>query len=418
MPAPKDRIVKTQKDIDRLASRPPAVQTDYRVEGCPGLTFRVAPTAAVFTLRYRVNGGLRRATVGHHPAVSLRDAKNKAAHMRAGALDGIDPSPPPVPTVAVPTMAALWDRYVHARQSAWSNRTATDYRQTFDKHIMPRWGRVPITDIRRADVRKLLTDLREQSPAVATKVSRILSRFFRYAVEEDILSDNPARDIPEHLRAPVPSRDRVLSAQELAAIWEAAGDLGYPFGLFYRFCLATGLRREAVASLRWDWIDPHLATVTFPPLTEGLKQRKTRNPTSWTLPLSPLARQVLDDARAACPSTSPHVFATKDSAVSGFSVAKRRLDKALADRGHDLPPWRLHDFRRALCTHAGHAERSDETGRLAGLEMAAHLATGHNMAQGVQGVYNRASHFSAAGRALDWWADFLIELQTGQENPQ
>src|SRR3546814_16349598 len=46
-------------------------------------------------------------------------------------------------------------------------------------------------------------------------------------------------------------RERNLSMDELRRVWDAAGDMGYPFGPMYRLLLLTGQRRSEVAELEF-----------------------------------------------------------------------------------------------------------------------------------------------------------------------
>ena len=60
-------------------------------------------------------------------------------------------------------------------------------------------------------------------------------------------------------------RDRVLTEPELFEIWEAAGDLGYPFGHWIRFALLTLQRgRQECAAACWSEISADMTTWEIP----------------------------------------------------------------------------------------------------------------------------------------------------------
>jgi integrase len=50
------------------------------------------------------------------------------------------------------------------------------------------------------------------------------------------------------------ARARVLTDDELRAVWKTAEAISGPFGVFIRFLLLTGSRRSEAADLTWDEI--------------------------------------------------------------------------------------------------------------------------------------------------------------------
>ncbi len=60
------------------------------------------------------------------------------------------------------------------------------------------------------------------------------------------------------------ARERVLTGEEILAIWTASDDLGYPFGPLVRLLLLTGVRREEMAGMRHDEIDLEQRLWTVP----------------------------------------------------------------------------------------------------------------------------------------------------------
>jgi integrase len=50
------------------------------------------------------------------------------------------------------------------------------------------------------------------------------------------------------------SRDRTLSPDELAAVWQGSYKVPDPFGAFFRMLILTGQRRNEVAGARWEEI--------------------------------------------------------------------------------------------------------------------------------------------------------------------
>jgi integrase len=156
--------------------------------------------------------------------------------------------------------------------------------------------------------------------------------------------------------------------------------------------MLTGLRLNEIAAAKWE----HLAGAT---LTVPSENSKTGE--AMLVPLPPMAV----DLFAATPRFSgPYIFG---SATAGqrppqaFSAAKRRLDAALA--GAEIPPFVVHDFRRAVRSGLG---------RLGVPAVVAELCLGHRQ-PGIVGVYDRHSYFTEKRDALQQWERHLIGVVSG-----
>ena len=92
------------------------------------------------------------------------------------------------------------------------------------------------------------------------------------------------------------SRDRVLSNDELAKVWRAAGELP-SFGSLVKLLILTGARREEIGQLKWSEIEGD---------TIKLSNGRTKTGVPQTIPLSHQARELL----AGIPRISDFVFTT------------------------------------------------------------------------------------------------------------
>ena len=227
-------------------------------------------------------------------------------------------------------------------------------------------------------------------------------RLFGWAVERGIIAASPVAGI----RAPAPetARDRVLSDDEVRAFLRACKAMGEPFGPLFRLLLLTGQRRDEVASAPWSEIDLGKALWSLP-------KTRTKNGRAHDVPLAPQAVALIEalPSKGRSPLVFPAKFTRKSSGVaavrpvSGFSVAKRQLDKLmLADLG-SLPEWRLHDLRRTCVSG------------MARLGFAVHVAekvVNHvsGTMGGIVSVYQRHDFADEKRTALAAWANFLDGL--------
>jgi len=97
------------------------------------------------------------------------------------------------------------------------------------------------------------------------------------------------------------------------------------------------------------------------------------------------------------PRGGPCVFGPDGLGFSRFSSGKAQLDRRLAEVGHHLAPWTLHDLRRTVSTRLHDAGAQP-------IVVEALLA---HKQPGVAGLYNRASFRQAKREALATWHALL-----------
>jgi integrase len=371
------------------------------------LTYRVAGAGAETGTRVTtLSGSKRRLSLGEYPTVSLSDARRKATDARRLAREGIDPAGLRSPK-AEPTVADLLERYdrEHLSRNVKAGRFVALLLQ---RHVLPGWGAREVRSIARSDLIKLLEEVRQPRTSALAASSRLVARggpgsaaevrkwcraMFQFAVDAQLLTENPLANVRNRDRQT--RRDRVLSMRELCEVWQAAGDLGYPWGPFFRLLLLTGDRRGEWANARLEWFDADRTRLEIP-----AEHYKTGKP--QVVPLSRQARALLDAVPR--PELGPFLFTSTGGIrpVSGFSKAKARLDSRLATRsGSAFRDWVIHDLRRSMATHM---ERI-------GIEPhVIEVCLGHTL-RGVAGTYRHYSYLPEKTAALQRWADELVDAE-------
>ena len=263
-------------------------------------------------------------------------------------------------------------------------------------------GSKALPNIDRADIRAVLKPVRKQV-ATASYLFAVLRRLFRWAVSEGDLERSPMEGMEP---PPLPAkRDRVLDDKELALVWRASRMLGYPFGPLVRLLILTGARREEIAGLEWSELNRAAAMWALP-------ADRAKNGVATQSPLSPPALFELDAlaARTGRKEDWPRkgfVFSTTgETSVSGYSRAKKRLDKlvaALVAKEKEpiiVEEWRFHDLRRTLATGLQRlGVRFEVTEAVLN-----HVGSSKS---GVAGIYQRHDWATEKRSALNAWADHI-----------
>jgi integrase len=379
----------------------------------PGFGVRVYPSGKrMYVFQYRTRGGQqRRVAIGLHGPFTIEKARDAAADLYEGVRKGRDP-------VEEQKAAAQRDRDAiesvieefMARYMAGKGRAPRyieETRRNFDKHVLPRWRGRDLRAITRRDVIELLDGIVDEgNPVAANRTLAAVRKLFNWALQRGIIEASPVAlvEMPGAER----KRERTLAPDEIRVVWAAAGELGYPFGDFFRMALATGQRREEVAQMRTADADESERTWT-------LSSDMTKAGRAHVVPLSPLALEILAEAKEmanqlfAKPENAKfpaYVFTTRgDRPISGYSKAKVRLDKAGAAvcRAEELPPvepWTIHDLRRTVGTGLG---------RL-GVSRFVIARVLNHADRTVTGIYDRHEYLEEKRHALEAWARYLGDI--------
>jgi site-specific recombinase XerD len=111
-------------------------------------------------------------------------------------------------------------------------------------HVLPTLGDRAASDIRRADIVELLDDL-QYNKGYRAQVNRVrdsIAGLFRYAVEREYVAESPV--IGTRARKVKAERQRILSDQEIRAIWFALDTLPDPGRSFVKTLFLTATRRD------------------------------------------------------------------------------------------------------------------------------------------------------------------------------
>ena len=363
-----------------------------------GLGLRVFPSGAKsFFMSYRINGERRRDTLGRYPDMRLGDARAKASAMRALLHKDIDPrdEDPNRPLTfgeALPQFITL-----HCEQK---NRPSTikATRRLLERECLPAWCNRPVAKITRRHINTVLDKVIDRgSTGAANKVRAAMSKFFRWCVSRDYITSSPVDGIEPPSRTN--KRNRVLSDQELKAVWQAASATPYPFGPIVRLLLLTAQRRSEVTRMEWHQLDLKKAIWELP-------GELTKNGEEHHLPLSPLAVSILKDLPQLHDRFVFPARGNDDNCFSGFGKCKARLDLATEalDPEFSVAQWTLHDLRRTASTG------------MASLGTPPHVVErvlNHTSGTfgGVAGIYNRFEYVDEMRDALNLWEAHILALE-------
>jgi integrase len=342
-----------------------------------------------WVLQYRSGRASRRYTI--NGVLGLESARREARAILGHVARGHDPvlERRKASEAGKNTLRAVSQRYL-VREGG-KLRSAVRRKADLERLIYPTLGNKQIDDIRRSDVIALLDDIEDQRGAVmADQALRLLGRIFNWHAARSDEFRSPivrgmARSKPEDRE-----RDRVLSDDELRAIWKAAENLAPPWGQYLRFLLLTACRRSEASAMTWSELSNGNWTIPA---------ARYKTNTEVTLPLSKAAVKVLSEIPRI--QGCEYVFTTNGrQPISAFSTLKLWLDLACG-----VKDWRIHDLRRTARSLLSRAGVNPDV---------AERCLGHRMG-GIRGVYDRHRYLDemrAAFEALS--AQIHMTLKRGQ----
>lgn len=315
-------------------------------------------------------------------------------------------------------------------KKAWGKpRTKKDVERIIRKHFLPGLKGKALMDIEAADIVQIVDGIK--APAEAAHAHANIRLFFNWCQRRSYRKYSPVE-----MEAPYrsPSRDRVLSDDEIRKIWHAAKEIGFPFGRIVQLLLLTGQRRSEIGSLRKEWIShaaeqnthtshhfPEAEHVTRirnakslaellprdartelegPPdfWSITLPKEITKNGREHTFPFGALTASLLTMCNPGSPTFVFPARGQEHACFNGWSKCKRALDKASG-----VPGWTLHDLRRTFATiHARIGTPIHVTERL--------LSHVSGTVSGIVATYQRHTYMPEMREAVARYEKHLVAL--------
>ena len=336
-----------------------------------GFALRVRPSGvAAWMIEYRPGAGgrgvpPRRLVLGRTNALTPDEARKLAASLLAKVKLGADPAADRAQARKAETVGEVLDLFMnnHIRPKR-KVRTAVLFEGYVKNHLKPALGRIKAPALSKAEVERLHRSVGRTHPVAANRVVAFLAAAYAYGIRSGSLpkgTDNPAARIEKFREQ---SRERFLSAAELARLGEAireAETVGIPWAepdranpkskhapklhenrltvvspyaaAALRLLIFTGARLREILDLQWDHVDLDRGFLFLPDSKTGKKSI------------------VLGGAASAVLATLPRCG---KFVIAGNDPERPRADLqrpwALVCRQAGLDGVRLHDLRHSFAS--------------------------------------------------------------------
>jgi integrase len=381
-------------------AKPAAIRREIPDAGCRGLYLVVQPTGRkAWAVRYRYQGDSRKLTLD--AGLTLAEARKAASAALHELERGSDPVALKFEARAAAkaasadrqrdTVEALANQFIdgYARRQTRKN----SWKQTehvFFNIVLPAWRGRTVHDIIRRDIRELVERVAEDRPVMANRTLGILSKFFNWLCERDVVPASPCAGVKQPSKET--PRDRVLTDDEIRRLWAACEGIGGAAGPAVKLMLLTGGRCGEVVGMKRSEISGDVWTL--PP--ERMKNKQKH--------LVPLSTQALAIVDALLGVDEDCLFTSSPTRRIGkMSHYKAALDAQMKPK----EPWVLHDLRRTVASGM----------QKLGIQLPViEKCLGHKSGsfRGIVSVYQLHTYDAEKRHALQAWADHVEGLVSGK----
>lgn len=359
-----------------------------------GLWFAKAKDGnAKWFLRVVVHGRRREMGLGAYPAVSLKEARLEAEKWRAVVRQGQDPIKlrNKLARDAERNMHLLQDVALDAFESRKAelkgDGLAGRWFSPLENHILPKLGKVPVSEIDQRDIRDTLAPIWHEKAHTAKKAMNRLGICLRHAAALGLEVDLQATDKAKALLG----QQRHETQNTPALHWHDVPDFyqslneGTVTELALRLLILTNLRSAPVRFLHLDQIEGDIWTVPGP----MMKGRKGTT-TDFRVPLSTEALAVIEQAKP---------FARDGFLFPGARrgvISDATMSKYMHRRGMKETP---HGFRSSFRDWVAEATNAPHD--------VAETCMGHVVGGKVERAYRRTDFLEQRRALMERWGQLL-----------
>ncbi|MCD4500151.1 tyrosine-type recombinase/integrase [Chromobacterium vaccinii] len=378
----------------------------YKVADRDGLYVAVTPAGGIsFRYNYSLNGRQETMTFGRYDlgGITLAEARERLGEAKKMIAAGKSPAKEKARDKArvkgAETFGAWAEKWLRGYQMADSTRDMR--RSIFERELKPKFGNQKLAEISHEDLR-MLTDaiVQRGAPATAVHAREVIMQVYRWAIERGQKVENPAELVRPASIAKFEPRDRALTPDEIALMYQYLERIGTTPSIraACKLLLLTMVRKSELTNATWSEINFSEALWTIP------KERmKRRSPHLVFLP-----RQAMDIliALKTFAGGSAYVLPSRydiDKPMSSATLNQvLTLTYKLAQKdGKPLTKFGPHDLRRTASTLLHEAGYNTDW---------IEKCLAHEQ-RGVRAVYNKAEYREQRTSMMQDWADMVDEWE-------
>ncbi|MHB0992571.1 MAG: tyrosine-type recombinase/integrase [Burkholderiales bacterium] len=365
-----------------------------------GLFLLVHPQGGKYwRIRFRVSGKEKFMSLGVYPAITLKEAREKAQEIRHQLSHGTDPTAAIDDGLNKDTFAGVAEEWLSQRKSNVAPATFRKDKLILEKHILPWLGDRPVGEISPLEILNTLKRIQSLNLGdTVTKSRTLVGQIVRYAILHGKAIQDPIPVLRGTLKAPV--------HKGMASSAESPEDTGALLRKLDNF-RGTLQTKSLIKLLPLIFVRPgearHMrwSEISFEEKTWRYTASKTK--TEHLVPLSIQALAILEELKSLTGS-SEWVFPGRSP---GKPLSDGTINKAYVSLGIDTQSeLTAHGWRSIARTQLHERLKFDP--------VIIEHQLGHKVSDALGTAYNRTRFIDDRILMMQAWADYLDRLKSGQ----
>lgn len=391
----------TVKQIDSSKAR----EKDYKLSDGGGLYLLVKSNGSKYwRLKYRFDGKEKLFSIGVYPVVTLADARRKRDDAKKLLSDGIDPGEKKkerrlsAKAESVNTFKNIALEWYEGRKDRWSVGYREDMMDAFEKDVFPYIGDRPIADIKPLELLEVLSIMEKRGATEKLKkVRQRCGEVWKYAIITGRAEYNPAPDLAG---AFIPHKREHYAHLIVGELPDFLKSIDKYMGsqivrTALRVLILTGARPGELRKAEWSEINFDKAVWEIP--AEKMKMRRPH--------IVPLSKQVIELLKQIHPISGSYQYIFPSRTDYKKHISDMALNTMIRRMGYGGRATG-HGFRHTMSTilhEQGYNTAWIET----------QLA--HVDKNSIRGTYNHALYLDGRREMLQWYADYMNDLESGNQ---
>lgn len=378
----------------------------YALTDGGGLVLEVMPSGSkAWRYKYHFQGKREKVTLGSYPALTIRQARDRHAELRALLASGTSPARQKQATAVERKAEVARQVTFQAFAGRWIDETlfyrSEGYRaqivRWLDAYVYPEIGHLAMGDVTPAQVLAIL-EKRLKNPTTADRIRVIIQQVYNFAIRKLVVSTNPAAPLRGAVSVPPKVNHRHLSRTELGAFWRALGRQGAHATTLAaaRLLMLTMVRKNELLRATWSEFDLDAGVWDVP--AARMKMKKPHR--VW------LPRQAVAILREIHPLTGHQAYVLPSIFRGGVPMGDATLNHLFRRLDFGVPEFSPHGTRGTAATLLREAGFGRDVVEL----LLAHAEKDQTVA-----AYTHAELAGERARALQYLADQVDQLAAGAE---
>lgn len=377
----------------------------YKLFDGDGMFLLIKSSGKYWRFKYRFAGKEKLLALGVYPDVNLAEARERRIQARKVLTAGNDPGEVKKEAKRLSvlnsenTFEVIAREWYDVRKHGWVTGYADKMMLRMERHVFPKLGRRPITDINAPELLSVLKTVEESGADLAQRMLQVCRQVFTYGIRTSRAGGNPAAEMRGALKTPVHNHHAYLKSADLPEYLEKlkAYDGSLITKMALKFLLLTFVRTTELRAAEWQEVDFDKAEWRIP-----AERMKMRDP--HIVPLSHQAMEVLKELRNHSGNRA-HIFPNSQRPITFMS--ENTMLYALYRMGYHSRTTG-HGFRSTASTILNeNGFRPDVIER--------QLA--HAERNGVRRAYNHAEYLPERRKMMQWWADYVDTAAVTEKQP-